>query len=424
MNLATDPPESRVKQVARKAKKALRKKNIESLAASLRPSADRPTIGTLTVLGPYRNRDKWRLVLIEGSERKSICATSREDALALKEKLTRDQERSQTQTVGTLLQQYRDYLRNVRGVLPSTAEHEVASLAGWLPLSLLATSLTPERAERLYSELTQTVSQKTGKPLAAATHQFYLQLAKSFCQWAQKERHLHRNPFAEVAPAGKRRTGKTQLRIDEARQFSQTAEAMADAGDPLALGVLLMLHLGLRQGEVGARVARDLDASGTILWIPAGKTKNAVRRLKVPESLRGPLLALARSKQPTGLLFTEGDAPPRHQYFWRKVHEVCARAGVPTVCPHSLRGLHATLALEAGATSSMVAKALGHGNFGITARHYASPDSVEGARVARVEEVLAQGAVAKKEAEADDPIAQALATLTPAQLAELKSRLK
>jgi len=53
---------------------------------------------------------------------------------------------------------------------------------------------------------------------------------------------------------------------------------MADAGDPLALGVLLMLHLGLRQGEVGARVARDLDASGTILWIPAGKTKNAVRR--------------------------------------------------------------------------------------------------------------------------------------------------
>jgi len=105
MNLAAEPPESRVKQVARKAKKALRKKNIESLAASLRPSADRQTMGTLTVLGPYRNRDKWRLVLIEGTERKSVCARSREDALALKEKLTRDQERSQTQTVGTLLQQ-------------------------------------------------------------------------------------------------------------------------------------------------------------------------------------------------------------------------------------------------------------------------------------------------------------------------------
>jgi hypothetical protein len=40
-----------------------------------------------------------------------------------------------------------------------------------------------------------------------------------------------------------------------------------------------------------------------------------------------------------------------------------------------------------------------------------------------IEEALAQGTAAK-EAEADDPISQALARLTPAQLAELKSRLK
>ena len=117
MNLATDPPASRVKQVARKAKKALRNKNIESLTSSLRPSADRPPVGALTILGPYRNRDKWRLVLIEGTERKSLCTHSREDALALKEKLARDQERGQTQTIGMLLSQYRNYLRNVRGAL-------------------------------------------------------------------------------------------------------------------------------------------------------------------------------------------------------------------------------------------------------------------------------------------------------------------
>ena len=50
-----------------------------------------------------------------------------------------------------------------------------------------------------------------------------------------------------------------------------------------ALALLLMLHLGLRQGEVGARVARDVDAQGRILWIPEGKTENAARRLKVPD---------------------------------------------------------------------------------------------------------------------------------------------
>jgi len=311
-------------------------------------------------------------------------------------------------------------LDQVKIVLPKTAEHEVSSLSGWLPLSLLATSLTSEKAARLYSELTQTVSQKTGRPLSAATHQFYLQLAKSFCQWAQKERLLHKNPFAEVAPSGRRRTGKTQLRIDEARLFSQTAESMAAEGDQLALGVLLMLHLGLRQGEVGARVARDLDASGTILWIPAGKTKNAVRRLKVPESLRGPLLALARSKQPTELLFTAKDAPPRHQYFWRKVHEVCARAGVPIVCPHSLRGLHATLALEAGAAPQSVAAALGHSSFAMTAKHYADANTISNLSMRKVTEVLANTG---QRADLDQLAGLLRKTLSDDELKRLRERL-
>jgi len=46
---------------------------------------------------------------------------------------------------------------------------------------------------------------------------------------------------------------------------------------------------------------------------------------------------------------------------------VCERAGVPAVCPQSLRGMHATLALEGGATHTAVAAALGHSSFAITA---------------------------------------------------------
>ncbi len=48
---------------------------------------------------------------------------------------------------------------------------------------------------------------------------------------------------------------------------------------------------------------------------------------------------------------------------------LCRLANVPIICPHSLRGLHATLALEGGATADSVAKALGHGSFAMTARH-------------------------------------------------------
>ena len=49
----------------------------------------------------------------------------------------------------------------------------------------------------------------------------------------------------------------------------------AEAGDPSAIGALLVMYLGLRQGKVAARVARDIDDDGRLLWIPSGKTKNA-----------------------------------------------------------------------------------------------------------------------------------------------------
>lgn len=416
MNASTDKSKNSVGLLANKAKKALRKRKVETLTKVLPKTESENSTAEISILGPYRNRNKWRLVIFDGKERKSVCAASRDEALALKAQLTSESVSSKTQTIGIVLKQYHTYLRNVRGVLDTTADHVCEQLARWLPLSMLTSSLTPQRAERMYVDLTQRVSEKTGKPLAVSTQQFTLTLAKGWGKWAQKERLLSVNPFADIAPLGKRRAGKAQLRIDEAKQFSQTAEALANAGDSAALGALLMLHLGLRQGEVGARVARDVDANGTILWVPAGKTKNAARRLKVPENLRAPLLALVQSKAPNALLFTDGDKPPRIQYFWRKVRQLCARAKVPIVCPHSLRGLHATLALEAGATSSMVAHALGHGSFEITARHYASADSVDSARTARVAEAL--GACD------DDPVSRVLASLTPAQLAELKGRIK
>ena len=47
------------------------------------------------------------------------------------------------------------------------------------------------------------------------------------------------------------------------------------------------------------RVARDIDDGGRVLWVPSGKTKNARRRLKIPEHLRSLILAVARTKTPT-----------------------------------------------------------------------------------------------------------------------------
>ena len=416
MNSKPHELQSQAVSLARKAKRAIRRKNLDALQSSLHLPDGRDGTDRVRILGPYRNRGKWRVVFVDGQARKSLCLPSYEDALAVIAKCKQEVERIQTKTIGASLQDYRAYLLSMRGALPSTADHVYSSLASWLPLSRLVHSLTPAQAQRLYEELTQTIRPSTGRVLAAATHQYFLTCAKSWGRWACKERLIHSNPFAEVAGLGKKHRGKPQLRIDEAKLLAGTVQGLADAGDADALAILLMLHLGLRQGEVGARIARDVDAQGSLLWITAGKTANAERRLQVPECLRTPLMALARRKEPGQLLFAEGNTAPSRQHFWGKLRLFCRRAQVPQVCPHSLRGLHASLALEAGATGEIVAQALGHGSFQVTARHYATPQSVAGSRAARVSAALGTAE--------NDPISRLLAGLSAAELEELKRRLR
>ena len=71
-----------------------------------------------------------------------------------------------------------------------------------------------------------------------------------------------------------------------------------------------------------------------------------------------------------------------------RLHKLCKESGLPLVCPHSLRGLNATLAVEAGATAHHVAAALGHASFATTARHYADASAVANASLRKVADVL------------------------------------
>ena len=129
-----------------------------------------------------------------------------------------------------------------------------------------------------------------------------------------------------------------------------------------------------------------------------------------------PLLRrLIHGKQPAAWLLgaTRTGRPKHLEYLWAKVHVLCTAAGVPVVCSHSLRGLHSTLAIEAGATANLVAAALGHGSFAVTARHYADPDALLGAQARRATSaLLPEGGVPPV---SDPPAAQ---TVSKEQLSE------
>jgi integrase len=340
------------------------------------------------VLGPYKNGEKWRLVVIEGLARKSLVVDSLESAIAVRDEIASALKKQTAPRVGPLLEEYLQGLL-LRGVLEETVEKITRMLRGFLPLDEPANAISAERAQELYVEETRR-KKANGQPIAADTHHLLLRRTKHFYKWAVSRRHISENPFAEIKPIGRPRRGKPQLRIDEARKFVVTALSRARALDVGATAALMQIFLGLRPTEAVIRVVRDLDDQGRVLWVPFGKTQNARRRLQVPDVLKEILLRHAQGKpMDAPLLGPVGEAMHTRHALRHRLHQLCAEADVPQICPHSLRGLNATLAVEAGATAHHVAAALGHASFATTARHYADASTVANASLRRVADLLA-----------------------------------
>jgi len=213
--------------------------------------------------------------------------------------------------------------------------------------------------------------------------------------WALKQRILRRLPeLPEVT--GRRHRGKDQLRIDEAKRV---VVLVLNKGDPLAIAIVSMLLTGIRPGEAMALKVRDLDDEGTVLWVAAedGKTDAAKRMVEVVPALRPMLTALAQGRSGDEYLFrfqskkqkTTNPLKSRTDALHRRLRQLCREARVPSVVPHSLRGLHSTIATERGSTGRAVADALGHTSFErITEPHYLAPGTAERANARRVQKVL------------------------------------
>jgi site-specific recombinase XerD len=417
MNQQADSPlqKNALRSRVKKARRDIARSRQTSLPATIEAETQAKA---LSISGPYLERDKWRLVTFEDGKRKAFKFDSREIAEEVKARLLAEHLAKQKKTIGESIEQYEAYRLNVRGVKLQSAKEESKHLRSLLPVDWPLVSLTPSKAEKLYMNYANRPNLRNGKPLSPNTHQVVLLFGKCWAKWCVKAGLMTINPFAQVEPIGKCNAGKLQHTVDEAQRFNLYLLQRATTGDQAAVGVLMMLHLGVRQGEVGARVVRDLDADGRILVIPFGKTDGSRRRVKVPEWLRPILRSLVQGKAPSDLIFTVAGRRTHRQYWWRKVQAYCEQAGVPKVCPHSLRGLHATLAIEEGATSEAVARALGHTSFAMTAKHYATPDSVVNARVARAGHFLTPASVEDSHPEphqvaTHDVLESVLSRLTP-----------
>ena len=339
-----------------------------------------------TVYGPYADGGRWRIIAMDGEIRRALKTDTLAEAERMRDEILAEFQRHTVRTFAEALAEYEESLL-ARGV--QSAQPNVEMLRRFLPLQESLQSISSTRAESMYLAETKRLKDN-GLPVANDTHHLLLRRTKYFYGWAISKRYAKANPFTDIRAVGRTKRGKLQLRIDEARKLVTVAMEHAGTLDVGSAAAVMQIFLGLRPTEAVVRIVRDLDDEGRVLWVPFGKTQNAKRRLQVPEVLRQILMKHAAGKSPDApLLGPPGE--PMHKRFIVKYRlpRLCAEAGVPRVCAHSLRGLNATLALEAGAAPQSVAAALGHSSFAMTAKHYADANTISNLSMRKVTEVLA-----------------------------------
>jgi integrase len=354
------------------------------------------------VLGPYPHAGRWRLIVVgPGGEKSRQEYESKKEADRVKVWVTKELQIVEERTIGDAKKEYAMYLREEKQNKPGSVEDTAYRLGmffgevgedGAVIRGLddeALSSITPKRGADLYAGLRRRKT-KSGKQLSVDSHRNILAETKSFLKWCAGKKWIARNPLDEVEGVGKRRHGKEQLRIDEARRWQAKAIEFADRGEEGAIAAMMCLLMGMRCSEVVSRVMRDLDDEGRLLWIPDSKTMAGRRKLQVPGVLQPYLVDLAKGQAPTAALFGE------HWRDWPRkwVQRICEAAAVPKVTAHAMRGLHSTLAVDSGITSHAVAAALGHESFKTTAESYAQRDAVASAQQKRVLGVLAGGKLA------------------------------
>lgn len=361
--------------------------------------------------GPFFNRGKYRLRVVdrESKKTKSYTFETEADAKAAIPKLVAEYRRNTGVQLAKALDDYAQHLAQERQNRPSTIETTLGRIRALFckpdvtPLVVLdvnTNDLTPASVRKLFEAFKRRPVNKAGKLPSVDSQVGVLKQSRTFANWLQQRGYTKRNDLFEgLQVLGKRRRGKPQLRIDEARRYKAAAIELADQGDVGAIAALVPLYMGNRAGEVVARRVRDLDDRGRLLYVEYAKTDAGNRALEVPEVLQSYLLKLAHGKQADAPLFT-GAVRRAHKdleqladpvaWLRRQVWRMCKVASVPKVGPHGLRGTCGTIAAEQGMTSRAIANALGHAGTAVTERHYIKPEALDNARAERVAAALNQ----------------------------------
>lgn len=325
--------------------------------------------------GPYEHRRRWRVEIVGANRARRRRSFATYAAAAAY--ISIFEAETDGRTVSAAVDLYVAHLR-ARGLADTTIETTEYRLRG-----LLQTTGRDRPLRKLTKAIARQLFATRAVDVAAETQHGELAAASGACEWWVEQGWLKADPFAALAPIGRRGRKKPQLRIDEARKL---LEAALGEGSSAGLAVALALLMGVRASEVTKRVVRDVDDGARVLWIERAKTKAGDRHLEVPEVLRASLAALCAGRGGGEPLFGDVD---RH-WIGRHARRLCKVAGVLELGPQALRGTWSSIAVEATPVDQ-VARALGHAGPAVTRRNYLASGAERAGQQRTALRVLAGG---------------------------------
>lgn len=393
-----------------------RKLTLSGHLANLQIAGDPANVVIYGPYAPQKGRKTWRVVIEDDGNRKTLAVASEAEGNELKKLLLAEvQKRTQT-TVYEALDSYLSYKSTKVGESwLSTLRDRLRRFLPDVPLS----SITSVKAEALYIDETK----RTGKfgTIKPASHHALLRNTREFFAWLVKRSLIGANPFANVEAIGRPNAGKRQPRHDEAKALDAVLFAEARKKDEGALALLVAMYGGFRSGEVMSFLVSDVDRQGRVVWVTRGKTRNSRRDVEIFEDVAELLHAHTVGRPPNERVFAAKlRQKPKPPWMHKRLARFCKMANIPQICPHALRGLNATLAIEGGAPTHAVAAALGHSSFEVTKRHYAEPAAVDKAKRRKVVASLRTAVGSSSE---PNEMLQLVAELTPEQRLALKKLL-
>jgi integrase len=354
------------------------------------------------ILGPYHDGGEIRYVVVnpraceKEDQRRSYTFTSEAEAQGFIEGVRAEWATLDERTVTMALELYLEHLeRKGTGEISRTETARRLRLFFSRPERLIA-ELNKYECSGYYDAFAAR-RKRDGGPISVDYHRNTLAEARSFLRWCVGQGWMRTNPLDEVKGVGRRESGKDQLTGDEARKLYSWCLARAQAGDEAALGVLMLLLMGLRSSDITKRIVRDVDLDGTVLRVglrrgARSKSKKGDRARNIPPALQPIIKSVIGGRDATEPLFKASNGGFRTTSWARAaMHRLSAAAGVPYVCPHGLKGTGGTILAEDGELAERIQKHLSHEDIRTSERHYIASGALEQAQADRVLQVIEGG---------------------------------